>query len=242
LQSRWYRAPEVILGLSWTPKVDVWSLGCVAIELALGFLPFQFASTELVLAAHKATRGPFPPWMMEGALGSMHFIGAQDGALGSMHFIGAQDGALGHTHFTCAQDGALGHTHFTGAQDGAQTPYWSAGDLYEVDPPANPPGTYLLYAEPNTTLRSLLALRVHADVFGDVASFSHFAETLLTLDPDVRPTAAEALQHPWMASYSLPPIDPPIVPVAPPWLASYGLDSPDRSPVRYSGPASPDAD
>jgi serine/threonine protein kinase len=201
----------------------------VAIELALGFLPFQFASTELVLAAHKATRGPFPPWMMEGALGSMHFIGAQDGA-------------LGHTHFTGAQDGALGHTHFTGAQDGAQTPFWSAGDLYEVDPPANPPGTYLLYAEPNTTLRSLLALRVHADVFGDVASFSHFAETLLTLDPDVRPTAAEALQHPWMASYGLPPIDPPIVPVAPPWMASYGLDSPDRSPVRYSGPASPDAD
>ena len=216
MQSRWYRAPEVILGLSWTPKVDVWSLGCVAIELALGFLPFQFASTELVLAAHKATRGPFPPWMMEGALGSMHFIGAQDGA-------------IGHTHFTCAQDGA-------------QTPFWSAGDLYEVDPPANPPGTYLLYAEPNTTLRSLLALRVHADVFGDVASFSHFAETLLTLDPDVRPTAAEALQHPWMASYGLPPIDPPIVPVAPPWMASYGLDSPDRSPVRYSGPASPDAD
>jgi len=114
--------------------------------------------------------------------------------------------------------------------------------LYEVDPPANPPGTYLLYAEPNTTLRSLLALRVHADVFGDVASFSHFAETLLTIDPDVRPTAAEALQHPWMASYSLPPIDPPIVPVAPPWMASYGLPSPDRSPVRYSGPASPDAD
>ena len=193
----------MILGLSWTPKVDVWSLGCVAIELALGFLPFQFASTELVLAAHKATRGPFPPWMMEGALGSMHFIGAQDGA---------------------------------------KMPFWSAGDLYEVDPPANPPGTYLLYAEPNTTLRSLLALRTHADVFGNVASFGHFAETLLTLDPNVRPTAAEALQHPWMASYSLPPIDPPIVPVAPPWMASYGLPSPDRSPVRASGPASPDAD
>ena len=219
----------MILGLSWTPKIDVWSLGCVAIELALGFLPFQFQTTELVLAAHKATRGPFPPWMMEGALGSMHFIGAQDGA-------------LGHTHFTGAQDGALGHMHFIGAQDGAHMPFWSAGDLYEVDPPANPPGTYLLYAEPNTTLRSLLALRVHADVFGDVASFSHFAETLLTLDPDVRPTAAEALQHPWMASYGLPPIDPPIVPVAPPWMASYGLPSPDRSPVRSSGPASPDAD
>ena len=212
LQSRWYRAPEVILGLNWTPKIDVWSLGCVAIEPALGFLPFQFASTELVLAAHNATRGPFPPWMTQGPLGYVHFTGAQYGA--GMHFVGAQDGA--------------------------RIPFSSTGYLYEVDPPANPPGTYLLYAEPNTTLRSLLAQRLHADVFGDVVSFSHFAETLLTLDPNARPTAAEALQHPWMASYGLPPIDPPIVPMAHPWTASYDTPSPDRSPVRASGPESPE--
>jgi len=192
LQSRWYRAPEVILGLNWTPKIDVWSLGCVAIEPALGFLPFQFASTELVLAAHKATRGPFPPWMMEGPLGSIYFSGS--------------------------------------------------GCVYEVDPRAAAPGAYLLRAEPNTTLAELLAQQLDPAIFGEVVSFSNFAETLLTIDTDGRPTAAEALQHPWMASYGLPPIDPPIVPVAPPWLASYGLDSPDRSPVRYSGPASPDAD
>ena len=66
----------MILGLNWTPKIDVWSLGCVAIEVALGFVPFQFASTALVLAAHKATRGPFPPWMMEGPLGSIYFSGS----------------------------------------------------------------------------------------------------------------------------------------------------------------------
>jgi len=165
LQSRWYRAPEVILGLNWTPKIDVWSLGCVAIEAALGFLPFQFASTELVLAAQMATRGPFPPWMMEGPLGSIYFSGS--------------------------------------------------GCVYEVDPSAAAPGAYLLRAEPNTTLPELLAQQLDPAIFGDVLSFSHFAETLLTLDPDVRPTAAEALQHPWMASYGLPPIDPPIVPATP---------------------------
>ena len=165
LQSRWYRAPEVILGLSWTPKIDVWSLGCVAIEVALGFLPFQFASTELVLAAHKATRGPFPPWMREGPLGPIYFSGS--------------------------------------------------GCVYEVDPRAAAPGAYLLRAELNTTLHELLAQQLDPAIFGDVVSFSNFAETLLTIDPDGRPTAAEALQHPWMASYSLPTIDPPIVPVGP---------------------------
>jgi len=36
LQSRYYRAPEVILGLGFDEKIDMWSLGCVASELYLG--------------------------------------------------------------------------------------------------------------------------------------------------------------------------------------------------------------
>ncbi|WP_411025143.1 protein kinase domain-containing protein, partial [Salmonella sp. s54836] len=37
LQSRYYRAPEVILGLSFNESIDMWSLGCVASELYLGW-------------------------------------------------------------------------------------------------------------------------------------------------------------------------------------------------------------
>ena len=36
VQSRYYRAPEVVLRLPFDAKVDVWSLGCVAAELMLG--------------------------------------------------------------------------------------------------------------------------------------------------------------------------------------------------------------
>jgi len=64
VQSRWYRAPEVILGCEWGPKVDVWALGVNLAELVLGFSPFQFPSSELVLAAQKAARGSFPQWML----------------------------------------------------------------------------------------------------------------------------------------------------------------------------------
>ncbi|XP_010192686.1 PREDICTED: homeodomain-interacting protein kinase 4, partial [Mesitornis unicolor] len=37
IQSRFYRAPEVLLGLPFCKNVDVWSLGCVVAELHLGW-------------------------------------------------------------------------------------------------------------------------------------------------------------------------------------------------------------
>lgn len=36
IQSRYYRAPEVILGLRYSTLIDVWSLGCVLAELYTG--------------------------------------------------------------------------------------------------------------------------------------------------------------------------------------------------------------
>ena len=41
VQSRSYRAPEVILGLPYDHKVDVWSLGCILAELSSGYVLFQ---------------------------------------------------------------------------------------------------------------------------------------------------------------------------------------------------------
>ena len=36
MQSRFYRAPEVILRLKYTAKVDIWSFGCILAELYTG--------------------------------------------------------------------------------------------------------------------------------------------------------------------------------------------------------------
>lgn len=36
IQSRFYRSPEVLLGLSYSQKIDVWSLGCVLVEMHTG--------------------------------------------------------------------------------------------------------------------------------------------------------------------------------------------------------------
>ena len=60
-QSRWYRAPEVMLGMQHDDKIDMWSLGCMMAELLLGYPVFQGDSVAKVLAAQHAVLGPYPP-------------------------------------------------------------------------------------------------------------------------------------------------------------------------------------
>lgn len=37
IQSRFYRAPEVILGLGYSQSIDMWSFGCILVELFTGY-------------------------------------------------------------------------------------------------------------------------------------------------------------------------------------------------------------
>ncbi len=37
IQSRFYRSPEVILGMNYNMAIDMWSLGCILAELYTGF-------------------------------------------------------------------------------------------------------------------------------------------------------------------------------------------------------------
>lgn len=66
VQSRCYRAPEVILGcLPYDEKVDLWSLGCIIAELWTGFVLFQNDSAQSLLARVLGIIGPIPPWMLK---------------------------------------------------------------------------------------------------------------------------------------------------------------------------------
>ena len=42
IQSRFYRAPEVILGMSYNCAIDMWSLGCIMVEMHTGYVIFFF--------------------------------------------------------------------------------------------------------------------------------------------------------------------------------------------------------
>ncbi len=65
VQTRSYRAPEVILGCPYDEKIDIWSIGCIIAELYTGRMMFENESVPSLLAKHQGIAGPWPEWMLE---------------------------------------------------------------------------------------------------------------------------------------------------------------------------------
>lgn len=67
IQSRYYRAPEVILGCAYSFPIDMWSLGCVVAELFLGRALFTGEDKNDQLLAIMEVLGPPPDSLLQSA-------------------------------------------------------------------------------------------------------------------------------------------------------------------------------
>lgn len=76
LQSRFYRSPEIILGVPYDAQVDMWSLGCVLAELYTGQPLFCGACEKQQIASYVATLGRPPPSLLRrGKRSELYFDG-----------------------------------------------------------------------------------------------------------------------------------------------------------------------
>eukprot|EP00928_Gymnodinium_smaydae_P021756 TRINITY_DN18524_c0_g1_i1.p1 TRINITY_DN18524_c0_g1~~TRINITY_DN18524_c0_g1_i1.p1 ORF type:complete len:576 (+),score=111.45 TRINITY_DN18524_c0_g1_i1:58-1728(+) len=67
--ARHYRAPEVLLDLPWDEKVDLWSTGCVLLNLYIGARPFPLLDrTEHLVAMERVLGSTLPSAMGKAAL------------------------------------------------------------------------------------------------------------------------------------------------------------------------------
>ncbi|KAK7410347.1 hypothetical protein VNO78_01061 [Psophocarpus tetragonolobus] len=64
VSTRHYRAPEIILGLGWSYPCDMWSVGCILIELCSGEALFQTHENLEHLAMMERVLGPIPEHMI----------------------------------------------------------------------------------------------------------------------------------------------------------------------------------
>ncbi|KAK7330564.1 hypothetical protein VNO77_24759 [Canavalia gladiata] len=67
VSTRHYRAPEVILGLGWSYQCDIWSVGCILVELCTGEALFQTHENLEHLAMMERVLGPLPSHMLKRA-------------------------------------------------------------------------------------------------------------------------------------------------------------------------------
>lgn len=75
IQSRHYRAPEVILGCDYDGRIDVWSYGAILMELVTGKMLFQSTSVPEMLARMVLVCGkPLPRRMLWEGRYTHHFI------------------------------------------------------------------------------------------------------------------------------------------------------------------------
>ncbi|XP_030534633.1 putative dual specificity tyrosine-phosphorylation-regulated kinase 3 homolog isoform X3 [Rhodamnia argentea] len=145
VQSRSYRAPEVILGLPYDQKIDIWSLGCILAELCSGEVLFPNDGIVMILARMIGMLGPIDQEMLE---------------------------------------------------QGQETPkyFTEEYDLYYINEETN----QLEYIIPEES-----SLEGHVQVSD--TGFLDFLRNLLEIDPNRRPSASEALEHPWLSyEYSFP--------------------------------------
>jgi serine/threonine protein kinase len=182
IQSRSYRAPEVVLGLPYDGKIDVWSLGCVVAEMFTGDVTFQNDSIVSMLSRIEAICGPFPRHMI-----------AQ----------GRQSGRF----FT--KSGLLYEVVDDSDREGNKTAPGPHDDESETDNVIQ----FDIFQPKTTRLSSRLGFDLDLmDGFSEdnyrtnpadprrqeEMMFTDFLSRLLTIDPDARPNAEEALKHPWM--------------------------------------------
>lgn len=181
IQSRSYRAPEVILGLPYDGKIDVWSMGCVVAEMFTGEVTFQNDSIVSMLSRIEAICGPFPRHMIAQGRQSCRFF----------------------TKCGLLYEKVPGHEGEDKISDDTDDDDDSEAEKH------NNRAVYDIFQPKATTLSSRLGLPpgLHDRFISGAplspaeqkqALFVDFVRKLLTIDPDSRPTAAEALKHPWM--------------------------------------------
>lgn len=75
IQSRFYRSPEVILGMTYGMPIDMWSLGCILAELLTGYPIFPGENEQEQLACIMEVFGPPEKHLIEKSTRKKLFFG-----------------------------------------------------------------------------------------------------------------------------------------------------------------------
>lgn len=170
IQSRFYRSPEVLLGLPYSAAIDMWSLGCIVVELFLGLPLFPGSSEYNQVSRITEMLGLPPTWMLE--------MGKQSG-----EFFEKVHDDFGRRTYRLKSMEQYSREH--GSKEQPSKKYFSATTL---------PDIIKNYPMPRKNMKPAEIEREMANR----TSFIDFAQGLLNLNPLERWTPNQAKLHPFI--------------------------------------------
>ncbi|KAJ9632222.1 dual specificity protein kinase yak1 [Taxawa tesnikishii (nom. ined.)] len=170
IQSRFYRSPEVLLGLPYSAAIDMWSLGCIVVELFLGLPLFPGSSEYNQVSRITEMLGLPPTWMLE--------VGKQSGEF----FEKAHD-EFGRRTYRLKSMEQYSREHGTKEQPSKK--YFSASTLPEIIRNYPMPRKGMKQAEIDREMANRVA-------------FIDFVHGLLNINPLERWTPQQARTHPFI--------------------------------------------
>ncbi|KAG1729189.1 kinase-like domain-containing protein [Suillus paluster] len=173
IQSRFYRSPEVILGIPYTSSIDMWSLGCIAVELFLGLPLFPGTSEYNQITRIVEMLGMPPTYMLD--------MGKQ-----TKQFFDSYVDVYGQKKYRLKSLEQYSREHNTKEQPGKH--YFKANTLPEIVNTAPMP-TFKSSSRQGHEVEKELNNR---------ASFIDFCQGLLNLNPIERWSPQQARMHPFI--------------------------------------------
>ncbi|KAJ6104398.1 hypothetical protein N7523_010718 [Penicillium sp. IBT 18751x] len=170
IQSRFYRSPEVLLGLPYSSAIDMWSLGCIVVELFLGLPLFPGSSEYNQVCRIVEMLGLPPTWMLE--------MGKQSG-----EFFEKTSDEYGRKTYRLKSLEQYSREHNTKEQPSKK--YFSASTLEEIIRSYPMPRKNMKQAEMERELNNRVA-------------FIDFVRGLLSINPLERWSPQQAKLHPFI--------------------------------------------
>lgn len=180
IQSRFYRSPEVLLGLPYSAAIDIWSLGCIAAELFLGLPLFPGASNYDQVGRIVETLGIPPTHMLEvGRDAALYFDKRPDAGGQPRYLLKSRER----------------YSLETGKAEAPSKKYFATADLEELvlSYPIRPKDMPAAERENELRQRRL---------------FVDFLRGLLKMNPVERCHPQQALQHPFITGKATPVLGP----------------------------------
>jgi len=197
IQSRFYRSPEVILGLPYAVSIDMWSLGCILAEMHTGEPLFSGSDQFDQMQKIVKLLGMVPDHMLE-----------QSSDQHRLQFFERVVGPSGRVGWTIKQQNTAGSSRVGSSSKPDATGHQQKQEVQDFPSSSKPVAIVIPSESPAKSLMEIISAETHrkkkypsSETGNSPRNYELFVDLIrrmLTYDPRKRIKPEEALDHPFV--------------------------------------------